>query len=153
MKEISLKNIYNGYVKKYQQSGVKPYPDRLLALLLLPEKDRYLPLRVTEGKFYQYYQKEIDAKIKQIENDFDITKEDMIRYIEEKGICYQEEVYEEDKIWFVYAEGFGVMHGSLMYEPDATPEQVYQSSLCCFHEEKMNKDIHKKVKRRNESEY
>lgn len=136
MKEVNLTDLYNSYVEIFKITGRKPYPDRLLALLLLPEKDKYLPLRVTEGKFYQYYQKEIDAKIKQVEKDFNITKEDIIGYIEEKGICYKEEDYEQDKIWFVYAEGFGVMHGSLMYEPAQTPEEAYQTNLGCFQEEK-----------------
>lgn len=150
LNETSLKEIYNNYLIAFKNTGNKPYPDRLLALLLLPEKDKYLPLMVSEGKFYQYYQKEIDAKMKQVENDFDITKKDMIQYIEEKGICYREETYEEDRVWFVYAEGFGVMHGSLMYKPEKTPEQVYQESLCCFQEEKMNdkKGEHKKIKKK-----
>ena len=146
MNELSLEEIYKGYVEEYKRSGTKPYPDRLLALLLLPEKDKYLPLMVSEGAFYQYYQKEIDTKIKQVENDFDITKEDMIRYIEEKGICYSEETYEEDRIWFVYAEGFGIMHGSLMYKKELTPEQVYQESLCCFEEKKKNNKRRKQKK-------
>ena len=121
----TLQKIYNDYLTNYKRTGIKPYPDKLLALLILPEKDNYEPLMVEEGKFYEAYKKEIDAKIEQVIKDFNLTKEDVIRFIEQKGIYYKEEDYEEDKIWFVFAEGFGAMHWSLMYHPEYTPEQVY----------------------------
>ena len=132
---MTLQEIYHNYLKEFKETGQRPYPDRLLALLLLPEKNNYKPLRVAEGKFYQIYKKEIDIKINQVINDFAITKEDIIGYIEAKGILPQEDRYEEEKLWFVFAEGFGVMHGSIMYESEQTPEEAYQTNLCCFHEE------------------
>lgn len=133
---MSLQEIYNNYVTRFQTTGEKTYPDRLLALLLLPEKNNFEPLKVEEGKFYQRYQEEIDAKIEQVINDFHISKEDMIGYIEAKDIFYEEDNYEHNKIWIVFAEGFGLMHWSIMYHPELTPEQVYQEGINCFYEEK-----------------
>ena len=52
-----LQEIYNEYLEKYQKKGSIPYPDRLLALLLLQEKDKHEPLKVCEGEFYNFYQK------------------------------------------------------------------------------------------------
>lgn len=128
-----LQEIYDEYLRKYQETGVKPYPDKLLALLLLQEKDKYEPLKVCEGEFYKFYKKQIDEKIEKVINDFHITKEDIISFIEQKGICYREEEYENDKIWFVFAEGFGSMHWAIMYHPSHTPEKVYDECYGCFH--------------------
>ena len=36
----SLQEIYDKYKEKYKKTGIKPYPDKLLALLLLQEKDK-----------------------------------------------------------------------------------------------------------------
>lgn len=128
----SLKEIYNEYLIKYKNTGIKPYPDKLLALLLLQEKDNFEPLMTSEGNFYNVYKKEINEKIEQVISDFNLTKEDIIRFIEEKGLLYQEENYEHDKIWLVFASGFGVMHWSIMYHPSYTPEKAYDMCYNCF---------------------
>lgn len=130
-----LKALYNDYLIKYKKTGIKPYPDKLLALLILPEKDKYEPLMVAEETFYEAYKNEIDTKINQVIEDFDLTKDDIINFIEQKGICYEEESYENDKIWFVFAEGFGAMHWSIMYHPEYTPEQVYLECYDKFHKQ------------------
>lgn len=142
----TLQKIYNDYLTNYKRTGIKPYPDKLLALLILPEKDNYEPLMTSEGKFYDAYKKEIDEKIEQVINDFNLTKEDIIRFIEQKDICYVEEDYEEDKIWFVFAEGFGAMHWSLMYHPEYTPEQVYLECYDTFHKQSSKNISQPKVK-------
>ncbi|MBQ8681388.1 MAG: hypothetical protein IJ509_00545 [Bacilli bacterium] len=135
----TLQSIYDNYLEVFYQTGRRPYPDKLLALLLLQEKNKYEPLRVSEGKFYEVYKKDIDKKIAQIIRNFKITKEDMIHYIEEKGIAYKEETYEHDKIWTVFAEGFGTMHWTIMYHPSYTPEKAYFECLSCYHDEKLKK--------------
>ena len=122
----TLQEIYDNYLIDYQITGQRPHPSILLALLLLPEKDNYKPLKVCEGEFYQYYKQEIDNHIHKVIQDFEITKNDIINYIEEAGIFYEEKNYEYDKIWFVFCEGFGAMHWARMYHPSYTPEQVYQ---------------------------
>lgn len=147
--QIDLKTLYQNYLNEFKQTGIKPYPDRLLALLLLPEKDKYEPLKVSEGEFYRFYQQEIDEKINQVINDFQITKEDIINFIEAKGIFSCEENYESDKIWFVFSEGFGVMHGAIVYRPELSPEQIYKESISCFHEERFpQQDSEEKNKKR-----
>lgn len=50
-----------------------------------------------------------------------------MQLIESKGVSTDN--YEQDKIWFVFCEGFGTMHWGLMYHRDWTPEQIY---LACF---------------------
>lgn len=143
----TLGSIYNNYLRNYKRTGNKPYPDKLLALLILPEKDNYEPLMTSEGKFYEAYKKEIDEKIEQVIKDFNLTKEDIINFIEQKGIYSKEEDYEEDKIWFVFAEGFGTMHWSLMYHPEYTPEQVYLECYDTFHKQSSKNISQLKVKK------
>ena len=128
-----LQEIYNEYLEKHKQTGVKPYPDKLLALLLLQEKDKYKGLKVSEGKFYEFYKNQIDEKIDKVITDFNLTKQDIIGFIEQKGSYYEEENYEHDKIWHVFAEGFGTMHWSRMYHPSYTPEEVYEKCYNCFY--------------------
>lgn len=47
----------------------------------------------------------------------------MIQIVESKGVLCED--YEHDKIWSVFAEGFGAMHWGLMYHREWSPEQVY----------------------------
>lgn len=131
----TLQEIYNEYLEKHQKNGIKPYPDKLLALLLLQEKDNYKPEQLVNEMFYKKYQHQIDEKINKVINDFHLTKEDIINFIEQKGILYREETYEHDKIWFVFSEGFSVVIGAMRWNPTQSPEQVYTEALECFHGE------------------
>lgn len=117
-----LKDLYNLKLMEYELQGLRERPDKLLAMLLLSERDKYEPLSVPEGIFYKKYQEEIDKKIVQVENDFKFTQEDIIKYVEETVVC---DNYEHDRIWFVFCEGFGAMHWGLMYRKEKTPEEIY----------------------------
>lgn len=141
-----LQERYDEYLEKHQETGLKPYPDKLLALLLLQEKENYEPLMVCEGEFYEHYQEEIDNKINKVIADFGITKEDIIHFIEQKGIYYREEKFEHDKLWFVFNEGFGAMHWTIMYHKEYSPEKAYYEYYNCFHGCSLNKPL--KIKRR-----
>lgn len=133
-----LQEIYDEYKEKYNKTGEKPYPDKLLALLLLKEKDKYNPGHLVNGEFYNLYKKEIDAKIEQVINDFEITKEEIIGYIEQKGILYREERYEHDKIWFIFVNGFAVVIGTQRWDPSYTPEKAYEKAFVENYKEKTN---------------
>lgn len=132
---MKLQTIYDNYLKEFNETGIKPYPDKLLALLLLQEKDNYEPFIPSTGPFYNRYKKEIDARIAKVIEDFKITKEEIINYIEEKDIFHEEETYEHNKIWYVFGAGFMMMQWSIIYRPNQTPEEAYQEVLCCFYEE------------------
>lgn len=121
----SLQEIYDEYLLKHRETGVKPFPDKLLALLLLQEKDKYEPEGLVNGKFYQKYKKEIDEKIEKVMLDFDLSKEDIIQLVEERGIYCSLENYDYCKIWFVFCEGFICVIGTQRYNPSQTPEKAY----------------------------
>ena len=129
----SLQEIYDEYLEKHKQTGVKPYPDKLLALLLLQEKDKYEPEYLVNGQFYIKYKNEIDEKIEKVITDFNLTKEDIINFIEQKGIYYKEENYEHDKIWFVFFEGFCAVISTQRWHPSYTNEKAYDECYGCFH--------------------
>lgn len=129
----SLQEIYDEYLEKHKQTGVKPYPDKLLALLLLQEKDKYEPEHLVNGDFYNKYKKEINERIEKVITDFDLTEEDIINFIEQKGIYYKEENYEHDKIWFVFFKGFCAVINTQRWHPSYTNEKAYDEYYCCFH--------------------
>ena len=119
---MTLKELYNLKLYEYKETGIREKPEKLLAMLILPEKDKYEALKVSEGRFYKKYQKEIDSKIAKVENDFNFTKEYMIGFIEKKVISYD---YNIEKVWHVFYEGFGALHWGIMYHNDLTPEEIF----------------------------
>ncbi|MBE6159121.1 MAG: hypothetical protein E7159_04790 [Firmicutes bacterium] len=118
-----LKKLYELYLYEYKSCGCHPHPANLLAMLLLPEKDKFEPLMVSEGEFYQAYNEQIDSKIKKVVNDFNITNEEIIAFLELKGFCCEDVEY--DKVWDVFYDGFGIMHGELMYRPGESDYEMY----------------------------
>lgn len=120
---MTLYELYNVKLMEYKKYGVKDEPDKLLSMLLLPKKEDFEPLMVSEGKFYEKYKKKIDYMIEKVINDFDITDEEIIHHVEKKGVLCNN--FEHDKIWFVFCEGFGLMHWSIMYHKEKTPEEIY----------------------------
>lgn len=123
----NLLEMYDAALKEYQTRGYHPHPANLLAMLLLPEKDKFEPLRDSEGKFYEYYKEEINSKIEKIITDFEISYWEIISFIERKGIYTPFDSFEHNKIWYVFAEGFGTMHWGIMYHPDQTDYQLYHT--------------------------
>lgn len=124
-KLLKLEDLYEKYKQMFNRTAIHPHPAELLSMLLLPEKDKYPAITGVSGKFYEYYQEEINEKIDQVIVDFAITKKEIISYIEQTGIYYEEEKYELYKIWRVFNEGFGVVQWGNMYHPNATPEKLH----------------------------
>lgn len=120
-----LLEMYERYLIKFKNSGYHPHPANLLAMLLLTEKDNFEPLKVCEGEFYKQYKQEIDNKIAKVIEDFNISNEEILSFIELNGIATDNNAFEEDKIWFVFADGFGIMHGEMMYRPNQEAYQIY----------------------------
>lgn len=60
---MTLNELYNVKLIEYKKYGVKDEPDKLLSLLLLPKKNEFEPLMVSEGEFYERYKNEIDSMI------------------------------------------------------------------------------------------
>ena len=126
MKTDNLNKQYEEHLKEFNKTGNHPHPSELLALLLLPEKDKYRPIG-SNGEFYQYYKKQINEKIEQIVADFNLTKEEIINYIEKTGIAYDEDNYQIHKIWFVFCYGFVALQWGIMYHPDWSPENIHKA--------------------------
>ena len=120
---MSLTELYRIKLLEYKKTGLRDKPHKLLALLLLPLKEDFEPLKICEGDFYNKYKNIIDEKIKQVEDDFNFTKEELLVLIEQHSIC---DDYEHDKIWNVFSEGFGVVHWGILYQTDKTAEDIYK---------------------------
>lgn len=121
----NIEKLYNLYLDYYKKTGYHPHPANLLALKLLLKRDEFEGLKVAEGEFYNKYKKSIDKSIQEVEIDFNINEEEIKSYIEEKCIIVSDDNYFHDKIWFVYANGFGVLHVNLMYTPEKNSLNIY----------------------------
>lgn len=62
MNLISLDEQYKNYLNDFKSKGMSPHPSELLALLLLPDKDKFLSLTGNVDDFYNYYKAEIEKK-------------------------------------------------------------------------------------------
>lgn len=128
----NIEKLYNLYLDYYKKTGYHPHPANLLALKLLLKRDEFEGLKVAEGEFYNKYKKSIDKSIQEVEIDFNIVEidfnineEEIKSYIKEKCIIVSDDNYFHDKIWFVYANGFGVLHVNLMYTPEKNSLNIY----------------------------
>ena len=121
----NIERLYNLYLEYYKKTGYHPHPANLLALKLLLKRNEFEGLKVGEGEFYNIYKASVDKSIKEVEDDFNINEEEIKSYIEKKGLFVSDDNYCQDKIWFVYAEGFGVLHGNLMYTPEKNSVGIY----------------------------
>ena len=101
-----LLEMYENYLLYFKKSGYHPHPANLLAMLILPEKEKYEPLRV---------------------KDFNISDEEIKLFIETRDIITDSESFEHDLIWFVFSHGFGIMHGEMMYRPNQTDYEMYSA--------------------------
>lgn len=74
---MTLPELYEKYIRDFKETGVKPKPGLLLALLLLKDKDKFKGKNYELVSFYNQNRKEIDLRIEQIMSDFSITIEDL----------------------------------------------------------------------------
>lgn len=126
----SITNLYKLYKRYYEETGKKEHPSMLLALLLLPKKQDFVcGFPCEEGKFYKENKSIIDKAIQQVEEDFHFTKADYAKLITAQNGSFEENEYEENKIWFCYAEGFGCVHWWLMYHSSEHETTIYRE---CF---------------------
>ena len=125
---MTLLELYNLKLYEYKESGIRERPHKLLAMLLLSEKDKYelVDYSTPRGGFYEKYKEEIDKKIAKVERDFELTHEDIVRYIEEKQELYN---YEHQRLWNVYREGFIVVSTCLIYGKGKTAEEIYSEYI------------------------
>ena len=120
-----IQRLYNLYLDYYKKTGYHPHPANLLALKLLLKRNKFVGLKVDEGVFYEVYRETINRSIQEVEEEFNITEEEISLYIERKGLFVSDEDYNHDKIWYVYAEGFGVLHANLMHTPERNSLDIY----------------------------
>lgn len=119
---MTLLELYELKLLKYNKTKERDNPSKLLAMLLLSEMDKYEPLDISQEKFYNTYKKDIDKQISKVEKDFNFTYEDIISYIEKLTI-YND--YVKQSIWYVFADGFRVLHWALLYRKEEVPEEIY----------------------------
>ena len=105
---MTLIELYNFKLNEYKETGLRERPWKLLAMLLLSEKDKFEPLKSSQGEFYKKYKEEIDKKIAKVERDFNFTHKDIVEYIEETVICDNPTSVDKNikKVYFLLKIGF-----------------------------------------------
>ena len=120
MNLISLDELYKQYLNYFKENRIHPHPSNLLALLLLPDKDQYLSLTGNLEDFYNYYFEEIDKKIIQVMNDFDLDEEDIMEYAyilgNDNNIDYKKQVFSNGVITLLWG---------IMFYQDLSSEEIY----------------------------
>lgn len=117
---MSLQELYNLKVYEYKTMGIKEEPSKLLAMLLLINKNNYKKIS-NFHKFYDFYKKEIDEQILKVEKDFDLTEE-CIKQIIAENFCPAYET--RDKILYVYEQGISCLLWGIM-DNKKTSEEIY----------------------------
>ncbi len=80
-----IERLYNLYLDYYKKTGYHPHPANLLALKLLLKRNEFVGLKVDEGVFYEVYRETINRSIQELEEEFNITEEEISLYIEKKA--------------------------------------------------------------------
>ena len=142
---ISLNDRYNQYREEYIETGIRPNPGELLILLMLQEKEKY-PVSKNlndEFNFLSEYLKEIDKYAKKVEEDFNISEEEILKVLvkdndEEKRKMFQEETstYTIFKICFYFRAGYRIVELGNRHHPNGTAEEIY-----CLHFEYPEEDM------------
>lgn len=120
---MTLLELYNLKLYEYKETNIREKPWKLLAMLLLSEKDKYKSQKNSQKEFYEKYKKEINKQINKVEKDFNFKHEDIIKYIEKKEKC---DNYEEQKIWIVFEDGFKALNWGLSYKKEKTAEEIFK---------------------------
>lgn len=92
---MTLMELYNLKLNEYKETGLRERPWKLLAMLLLSKKDEYKVIKGSLGDFYKKYKEKIDKEIERVEIDFNFSKEDLVKFIEETAVC---DDYDHQKI-------------------------------------------------------
>ena len=128
MKLIPLQERYNFYKNKFNKTGKHPELDELLTLLLLQEKDKFNPVSLDIKEFYTHHKDIIDEKIAQVITDFNVTEREILTSTAIYAHKPTGEIdYEETKIWYVFADGIGIVQYASIHKPDWSPERIYNS--------------------------
>ena len=143
MNLISLDELYKQYLNNFKENRIHPHPSNLLALLLLPDKDQYLSLTGSLEDFYNYYFEEIDKKIIQVMNDFDLDEEDIMEYAyilgNDNNIDYKKQVFSNGVITLLWG---------IMFYQNLSSEEIYCLSCSRYLKDNYIEKTTKRIKSR-----
>ena len=128
----SLGELYDYYLSEFEVTGIHPHPSELLSILLLLEREKYSQVDCPFLEFYILYKEQIKEKINQVLKDFNITKEEIIRYIKRKYKQYIEKDYENCKIFTVFGNGIKVLYDANKKCHGMTIEEIHNELSIFF---------------------
>ena len=133
----SLNELYDYYLSEFEVTGMHPHPSELLGILLLLEREKYSQVECSFDEFYDFYKEQIKEKINQVIKDFNITKQEMNRYIKKKYSHYEEEDYDEEeyedyKTFDVFGKGFEGLYDANRKCQGMTIEEIHNELSMYF---------------------
>ncbi len=121
---MTLQELYELELQNYRKFKIKEDPALLLAMLLLSKREKFRPVKKSDGLIFKLYESLILLEIKKVEKDFEWSHEDIMNYALEKyGFC--RENYEKTRIWVVFYPGLECFFSELMYPTNRTAEEVF----------------------------
>lgn len=132
---ISLSDTYINYIKTYNETGVLPNLNIIIALLLLDNKDKFYKDRQQEepkdfASFCKQNQDLIESMIQKIIADFNITDSQLnILYLKiiPKGMKNQPDDTPKEKIWYIFLRGILEAFWANAQNPSWTKEMIFSS--------------------------
>ena len=125
---MKLIDVYNAYKEEFKKTGNRPHPAKLLALLMLYDKEKY---RISNFNFYLDNKRNIDIKIDKVIEDFNISKEEIIDMLsggnDEVANVIRSDytLYKILKYAILFYSGYKIVEWGNRYFESATPEEVY----------------------------
>jgi len=138
---MTLLELYNLKLNEFKETGLKERPWKLLAMLLLSEKDKYEPIINSNIELY----KEVNKKIAKIEKDFNLTNEDYDKFV---GYIEDIDDIREQNILDIFNAGIYALKYGISHMKENTAEEIY-SEYFDTDILKKNYDIEQKAKANN----
>lgn len=138
---MTLLELYNLKLNEFKETGLKERPWKLLAMLLLSEKDKYEPIINSNIELY----KEVNKKIAKIEKDFNLTNEDYDKFV---GYIEDIDDIREQNILDIFNAGIYALKYGISHMKKNTAEEIY-SEYFDTDILKKNYDIEQKAKANN----
>lgn len=131
-----LRDFYTKKLTDYKQTNNVDSYSKLLSILLLNEINRFNNPRCSSQAFYTRYKNVINEKINKIEQDFNITDEDYLKYFNSIGVEVRD--INKAKIKYIYEESIIVLQWAMIFCNDSTPEDAFEF---CYDEEVKNMNL------------
>ncbi len=121
---MTLQELYELELQNYKKTKIKEDPAVLLAMLLLAKKDKFKPVKKSNGVIFKLYESLLLLDVMKVEKDFGWSRKDIMNYALEK-YGFRRDSYEKTRIWVVFYPALDCFFHELMYPTNRTAEEIF----------------------------